>query len=118
MVQIANLPFGQLTNLNILGELRIQGVLVVPGGQNIVEVTGNYTQQIDDDIIIVTGPSAFTMIQSSTAIKSFTVKSVLVGGNITLTAFAGDLVNGAATLIITPDTSVTLAPINLDWAII
>ena len=53
MTQIAGKAFTQLLSLNIIDELRIRGVLVVPaGGEDIVIVSGDYTQEIDDGTII------------------------------------------------------------------
>lgn len=116
MVQIADKAFTQLTNLNLLDELRIQGILVTPaGGQDIVEVTGNYTQEIDDDVIVITGPATLTLIQASTAVKSVLVKSKIGGGAVTVTPFAGDTVNATTSVSIAAGSSNILAPITADW---
>ncbi len=120
MVQIAGNPFSQSTNLNILNELRIQGVLVSPsGGQDIVEViSGDYDQEIDDDTIVIPGPANVQLIQASTAIKEVKIKSKIGGGDVTLIPFLGDTVNAASTLVLGAGVGQTIAPITLDWEVL
>jgi len=120
MVQIANLPFTQDTNLNILNQLRIKGILVNPGGgQDIVEVlSGNYTQEIDDDIIIMTGPATLQLIKASTGIKLLRIKSKIGGGQITVTPFSGDTINTASTLVIENGVGQAIVPLSADWEIV
>ena len=111
MVQIAGKAFTQVTSLNIIDEFRIRGVLVQPGGgDDIVTVSSEYNQELDDDVIIGTGTFNINLIAVSTAIKRVTIRS-----------------NGASTLTLIPDgsdtteittvsanTSVTLAPNDSD----
>lgn len=120
MVQIAELPFTQYDNLNILNQLRVNGVLVTPGGgQDIIQVlSGDYDQELDDDVVIITGASTLNLILASTAIKSLTIKSKLPGGDITITPFSGDTINGTTTLVIGAGSSTVIAPVTDDWEII
>ncbi len=119
MVQIAGKPFTQLTNLNLLDELRVDGELIVPGGsaQNVVEVSGNYTVLITDDFIADTGPGTVTLPLSSTAVKHVTVKSVLGGGTLTLTPSGSDTIDGAASQAININASLTVWPVSAGWLI-
>lgn len=119
MVQIANKPFTQLTNLNILDELRVDGVLIVPGGstQNIIEVSGNYTIDITDDFIADTGPGIVTLPLSSNATKHVTIKSVLGGGTLTLTPSGSDTIDSAASQSINVNAALTVWPVSAGWLI-
>jgi len=118
MATINGKSFTQYTDLNILDELRVQGVLISPsGGQDIVEVSGNYSQEIDDDVIVITGPANLTLIQASTAVKSVSVKSKLGGGDVVLLPFAGDTVNATTSVTLTNGTANKFTPITLDWEI-
>lgn len=120
MTEIADKPFTQLLNLNLLDELRIQGILVSPsGGQDINVITsGDYDQQIVDDIIIITGAATVSLVQASTGIKQIAIKSKLPGGDVTITPFSGDTVNGTTTLVLSAGTSTVIAPITLDWEVV
>lgn len=110
MVEIADKAFTQLTNLNILDELRIQGVLVQPaGGQDIVEVSTTYQVIIDDDIIAATGTFTVTLVDIGDAIKEITISSF--SGTITL---AGDATIQTPNSL-TTGTSVTLYPAGGEW---
>ncbi len=111
MTLISGLPFTQLLNLNILGELRIDGILVDPsGGEDIIRVSADYTQEIDDDIIIMTGDNSVTLIDVSTAVKRITIASN--GGTVTL------IPDGTDTSVVTsvlPNTTTTLIPNLTGW---
>lgn len=110
----------QLPALNILDRFFIRNVEVLPGGgQDIRILSGTQTQQIDDDIIIITG-GAFTLIKASTGIKQIVIKSKLGGGGTEISPFAGDTINLAANLSLGAGTSTVLAPIasGTDWEII
>lgn len=119
MVQIAGKPYTQLTNLNVIDELRVNGVPIVPGGssQNVIEVTGNYTIQLTDDCIVVTGPGVITLPLSANAVKHVTVKSILGGGTLTLTPQGADTIDGQATLLINVNTAVTVWPVAAGWIV-
>jgi hypothetical protein len=119
MVQIAGKPFTQLTNLNLLDELRVDGQLITPGGsnQNIVEVSGNFTIDVIDDFIADTGPGIVTLPLSSTAVKHVTIKSVLGGGTLTLTPSGSDTIDSLATQSIPVNTSLTVWPVIAGWLI-
>ena len=111
MTLVAGKPNTQLLNLNILGELRIQGVLVSPsGGEDIVRVSAAYSQQIDDAVIIVTGSFTVTLIAASTAVKRVTIRSNT--GTITLALNGGDTSEVTTVL---PNTSTTLVPNLTGW---
>lgn len=110
MVDIAGKPFTQLTNLNILDELRINGVLVLPGGgQDIVEVTDDYDVQQDDDIINCNGTFMVTLPPIAIAIKEITISST--NGIITLAADA--TIEGAGS--VPNQTSITFYPARGQW---
>jgi len=119
MVQIAGKPFTQLTNLNVLDQLRVDGQLIVPGGgsQNIVENSGNYSIGITDDFVANTGPSIITLPLSSTATKHVTIKSVIGGGTLTLTPSGGDTIDGMATQPIAVNAALTVWPVAAGWLI-
>ena len=119
MVQIAGKPFTQLTNLNVLDELRVDGVLIVPGGgtQNIVENSGNYSIDITDDFVANTGPSIITLPLASTAVKHVTIKSVSPGDTLTLTPSGGDTIDGMATAPIGVNAALTVWPVAAGWLI-
>lgn len=109
MVQIAGKPFTELTNLNIKDEFRIHGVLVNPGGgEDIIEVTAEYDQQVDDDIIVGDGTFDINLIAVSDAIKQITIRAV---ADTTLTLVPDGSDTSEATTI-NANTSVTLAPYN------
>lgn len=62
MVQIAGNPFTQLLNLNVLNELRVDGVLINPNPVgNFVEVAGNYVIQDDDALVILSATGNLTL---------------------------------------------------------
>lgn len=119
MVQIAGKPFTQLTNLNVLDELRVDGVLIVPGGstQNIVEVAGNYTIDITDDFVADTGPGTVTLPLTADAVKHVTIKSVLGGGTLTLSPSGSDTIDGAASQAINVNAALTVWPVAAGWLI-
>lgn len=111
MTLISGLPFTQLLNLNILGELRIDGVIVNPsGGEDITRVSADYTQEIDDDIIIMTGDNSVTLIDVSTAIKRITIAS----NASTITLIPNGTDTSAVTTIL-PNTTTTLIPNLTGW---
>ena len=112
MVDIANKPFTQLTNLNILDELRIHGILVLPGGgQDITSVTSEYDQEIDDDIIVATGTFNINLISLATAIKQITIRAT-TGSTITIVPDGSDTTEITT---ISSDTAATLTPHSSMW---
>ncbi len=119
MVQIAGKPFTQLTNLNVIDELRVDGVLITPGGssQNVVENSGNYSIGLSDDFVANTGPSIITLPLSSTATKHVTIKSVSPGETLTLTPSGGDTIDGMGTAPIGVNAALTVWPVAAGWLI-
>ena len=109
MPLIAGKPFTQLTNLNV-EELRINGVLVSPaGGVDIVEVTGNYSQQVDDDILFVTGTFTVTLVAPATGIKPITIRCI--SGITTIIPTSGTV----ETTSLTAGQSIPMTPRSTGW---
>lgn len=125
MTIIADKPFTQLLNLNLLDELRVQGVLIVPGGeaQNIIEITGTYTVDITDDFVSATlgTTSVVNLPDVTTAVKHVVIKNSPLstgGADITLTPDGADTLEGvAATQTIAPSESLTIFPVTGGWLI-
>lgn len=116
MTIIANKPFTQLTNLNVIDELRINGVLVTGTAQQIVEVSADYIIDIDDDFIIVTGDVNITLLPIGTAKKEVTIKAnpfTLA----TMIPFGSDQIETGGELV-SSFTSVSLLPTSGGWVII
>lgn len=86
--------------------------------QNIIESSDNYSASPFDDVIIITGAATVFLAQSSTGIKSLTIKSKLPGGDVTINPFSGDTVNAASSLVLSAGTSTVIFPITLDWEIV
>ena len=106
MVQIAGNPFTQYTNLNILNELRVQGVLITPGaGFNIVEETSAYTVQPEDDIIIGIGTFNVTL-PVITTLKQYNIIAP-IGSTLTLIAQGGASLPAGSSPV-TSGTAITL----------
>lgn len=122
MVQIAGNPFTQLLNLNLLGELRIQGVPVVPspGDQIILEETGSSLVTIDDDIVsytIITA-SVSTLPAASLAIKEVVIKNAPTStATLTITPDGSDTIENAVSQQLTAGQAFTLFPITGGWLI-
>ena len=112
MVDIANKPFTQYTNLNILDELRIHGILVLPGGgEDITTVTSEYTQEVTDDVIVATGTFNINLIPLSEAVKPVVIRAV-GASTITLVPDGSDT---AETTTVSPDNAVKLVPHSTIW---
>lgn len=110
MVQIAAKPFTQLQNLNLLDELRIQGVLVTAaGGQDIIEVITAYQVETDDDIVVGTGTFTVTLPAIADAFKQVTIVSV--SGTLTLAADATIQIP----ITVTTGTAITVFPAGGQW---
>ena len=78
--------------------------------QQITTTAVNYTQDVDDDVILVTATATITMLDPSLAIKSCTIRCI--AGVTTLTPAAGS----SETTSLSPDQSSTLAPDGVaDW---
>jgi hypothetical protein len=122
MVQIAGKPFTQLTNLNLLDELRVDGVVVVPGtgAQVILEETASSLVTIDDDIISYTISLAAvsTLPAASSAIKHVVIKNAPTStATLTVTPDGSDLIENAASQLLTTGQALTLFPITGGWLI-
>jgi len=115
MTIIANKPFTQLLNLNVIDELRVDGVLVTATERQIVEISVNYNQDVDDDFIIATGIVSVFLLPLTSAIKELTLKA-LVATTITIVPDGSDTIEtGGAS--VTSNTSVTLVPTSVGWVI-
>lgn len=114
-------------NPNTRMETRVNGIFVLSsmrvnssGGQKVVKVAGNYTQEIDDDVIILNGPATISLLKASTAFKQIKVKSNVSAGRVTVMPFAGDKVNNRAFVALGAGSSNTFIPIiaGEDWEIV
>jgi len=82
----------------------------------IILTTTAHIQVKDDDAILFTVPSASTLLLLSVNNPPDPEKQLVVinesasVGNVTITPFAAETINGAATLVLTPGTSVVLVP--------
>ncbi len=91
-------------------------------GETIREITTDDSQAIADDYISADSgnPVAeidFSLIDSATSIKRVTITAEIDGGNVNLMPAGGQTIGGVAgTLVLTPDTSITLAPISGGWS--
>ncbi len=74
-----------------------------------VEVTGDYTQRIQDDIIWCDGVLEVTMLDPTLAIKKIDIRSL--NGTVTLTPTTGTV----ETASLTTGTSQTLGPRATGW---
>lgn len=101
MTQIAGKPYTQLLNLNVLDELRVNGVPVNPTTDPlvIVETGVNYTALISDDVVV--GSNAITLTfpplansEKAIVFKNNGVASITLDGN-------GSSFEGSATLLST-----------------
>jgi len=115
MTIIANKPFTQLLNLNILDELRVDGVLVTATERQIVEISVNYNQDVDDDFIIGTGTVSVFLLPLISAIKETTFKA-LSATTITIVPDGSDTIELGGDSV-TSNTSVTLVPTSNGWVI-
>lgn len=120
MTQIADLPFTQYVNLNILNEFRIQGVLVTPASASFraTEITTAYTADILDDGIVATGTFNINLFASSLAQSLITIKSISPGGTVTVVPDGSETIDGASTHVLTAGTAITIMPITGGWTIV
>ncbi len=123
MTIIAGKPFTQFLNLNVLDELRVQGVLITPGGsptQVIQEPTGNYNVTSSDDIVAFTvaSDSLATLISAASAGKQVRIKNHPSStANVTITPDGADTIELQATRIVSPGQSFTIFPVSGGWLI-
>jgi len=122
MVQIAGKPFTQLTNLNILDELRVDGALVLPGTgeQIIVEIAGSYLVDVEDDFVSATiaGAINVTLPAASDAVKHVVIKnSPSSTASVTLLPDGSDTIELLASQTLTPSTALTIFPVTGGWLI-
>jgi hypothetical protein len=102
---IAGKPFTQFTNVNILDELRINGVLFA-GVAEPVTVTGDYTVLSSDSMVLVdasSGPITITLpLVSTVAGETFTVKKIDSSANaVTIDGSASETIDGETTKVLT-----------------
>lgn len=116
MTIIANKPFTQLLNLNILDELRVDGVLVTATERQIVEITVNYTVDVDDDFIVGTGVLDVSLLPIFSAQKEVTIKAQ-AASTLTIIPFGSDVIEAGGTSV-SSNTSVTLLPTSAGWVIV
>lgn len=91
------------------------------GGQKIVSTSGNYTQEEDDDVIIVNGPGTIQLLELSKTFKQVKVRSnVQAAGQVKIQPFAGESVNNKASVNMRSGSSNAFVPqiTLLDWAIV
>lgn len=87
------------------------------GSEVIKEITTNTDQEVNDDYISGSAILNYQLLESSDAIKRVTIKSEIGGGNLTVIPFGGELIDGAAgSVVLTPDTAITIAPIAGGWS--
>ena len=115
MTIIANKPFTQLLNLNVLDELRVDGVLITSHDQQIVEISVNYNQDVDDDFIIGTGAVSVFLLALTAARKAVTLKS-LSASTMTIVPDGSDTIEAGGESI-TTNTAATLVPTSNGWVI-
>ena len=115
MTIIANKPFTQLLNLNVIDELRVDGIIVTAVERQIVEISVNYNQDVDDDFIIATGVVSVFLLALTAARKELTLKA-LTGSTITVVPDGSDTIETGGGSV-TSNTAVTLVPTSSGWVI-
>lgn len=83
------------------------------------EITSSTTQNIKDDYISADSgnPAAginFSLIPASTGVKVIIITAEIDGGNVTIIPAGLDTITGS--LVLTPNSSITLAPITGGWS--
>lgn len=119
---------GLLNNRNPRMEFRENGIWVLStmrtasqGGQKIVSTSGDYTQEEDDDVIIINGPGTIQLLELSKTFKQIKVRSnVQAAGQVKIQPFAGESVNNKASVNMRAGSSNAFVPqiTLLDWAIV
>ncbi len=79
------------------------------GGSDIVEVTANYNQEIDDDILFVTGTFTVTLMDPAIGIKPITIRCI--SGTTTISPASGTV----ETASLTVGQSIQMAPRSTGW---
>lgn len=123
-----DLTEGQVPKADSIGNLTYGGATVDPSTLQwefdntinyprvIVEISANYTQLLDDDIIVCTGLLSISLSASADAFKKFVVRSLTA--TVTLNPDGSDTIEGATSFLVTAGQSLTLAPITGGWIII
>lgn len=123
-----DLTEGQVPKADSIGNLVYGGATVDPSTLQwtfdntinyprvIVEISANYTQLLDDDIIVCTGLLSISLSASADAFKKFVVRSLTA--TVTLNPDGSDTIEGATSFLVTAGQSLTLAPITGGWIII
>ncbi len=119
MTLIAGKPYTQLLNLNILDELRINGIPLDTAETVVVEITSNYTAMILDDVIICTsGAVTVNLFTVTSSTKNLFIKSLPTAGIITVDPFGSETIEGAETFLITPGGAIKISRSTGGWVVI
>lgn len=110
--------FTQLTKLNVIEKLLVNGLPIGITSMNMIEVTSNYLALTTDDIILGTGTFNVTLPPVASGVKSLSIKST-TGSAVTVIADGSELIEGSATQALGSEESITIVPTNNnDWVII
>lgn len=82
---------------------------------NIIEITGDYTVGITDDVVVDTGPGTVTLPSASLANRPVTIKSAPISGTIIVSPDGSDTINNTVSLFVSVGSSATLVPIGGGW---
>lgn len=93
-------------------------LIAASSGEIIREITSSVTQSAQDDFISATGLGiVYSLLISSSASKRVTVKCELGGSNIIVRPSGFETIEGvAADRVVTPGSSITIAPITGGWS--
>lgn len=102
--------FTQLTKLNIIDTLLVDGKPLDPTAEDIIEVSANYQVLVTDDIIVATGTLTVTLPLLSNADKKVAIKSI--SGTVTVDG-NGSTVEAPVSL--TAGQANTYVPVSTGW---
>lgn len=110
----------QFTRIILWSDLK--ALIESDDSETIRQITTDSDQTIADDYISADSgnPVAeidLALIDVATAIKRVTIKAELGGGNVNVTPAGGQTIEGVAGVkVLTPGTSITIAPITGGWS--